>query len=222
MKIAIMQPYFLPYIGFFQLIHHVDTYVIYDDVQYIKGGFLNRNTYVVNNIKKYINISLSKASPNKMIKEIEVIGVISEVLRKIEYSYIKAPYKNDLQHICVSLSNCCGSDLGSFNGSIIEAISDYFNLDSKILYSRDLHYDRQLKGEDKIIQIVKSLGGQVYLNPIGGSHLYSSKKFRENDIDLKFFSPNMFETESFTVLHDIAHYGYKSVKARLLEGGLIS
>ena len=196
MKIAIMQPYFLPYIGFFQLIHHVDTYVIYDDVQYIKGGFLNRNTYVVNNIKKYINISLSKASPNKMIKEIEVIGVISEVLRKIEYSYIKAPYKNDLQHICVSLSNCCGSDLGSFNGSIIEAISDYFNLDSKILYSRDLHRlirrQRQMCIRDR------------------------------NDIDLKFFSPNMFETESFTVLHDIAHYGYKSVKARLLEGGLIS
>lgn len=72
MKIGIMQPYFLPYIGYWQLLNAVDKYVIYDDVNYIKGGWINRNRILINKEPKYFNVKLNGASPNKLINEVEV------------------------------------------------------------------------------------------------------------------------------------------------------
>ena len=67
MKIAIMQPYFFPYIGYWQLIHAVDHFVIYDDVNYIKGGWINRNRILINGKPAYITVPLHKASAFKRI-----------------------------------------------------------------------------------------------------------------------------------------------------------
>ena len=72
MKIGIMQPYFLPYIGYWQLLNVVDKYVIYDDVNYIKGGWINRNRILINKEAKYFNVKLNGASANKLINEVEV------------------------------------------------------------------------------------------------------------------------------------------------------
>ena len=95
MKLGIMQPYFFPYIGYWQLMHAVDSYVIYDDVNYIKGGWINRNRILVNGEVKYFNLQLSGASPNKKINEICVTGntlVNNKNLRILEAAYKKAPY----------------------------------------------------------------------------------------------------------------------------------
>ena len=70
MKVAIMQPYFFPYIGYFQMIDAVDVFVLYDDVNYIKRGWVNRNNILVNGEKKYINVNLLSVSQNKLINEI--------------------------------------------------------------------------------------------------------------------------------------------------------
>ena len=95
MKIGIMQPYFLPYIGYWQLLNVVDKYVIYDDVNYIKGGWINRNRILINKEVKYFNVKLNGASPNKLINEVEVS--LDEVYQKkllktIEENYKKAPF----------------------------------------------------------------------------------------------------------------------------------
>ena len=70
MKLSIMQPYFLPYLGYWQLIASADTFVIYDDVNFIKGGWINRNRYLYQGQPKYFNVTMSGASPNKKINEV--------------------------------------------------------------------------------------------------------------------------------------------------------
>ena len=72
MKIAVMQPYFIPYIGYWQLINAVNTFVIYDDVNYIKRGWINRNRILVDGESHYFNIPVTGASQNKKINEIKV------------------------------------------------------------------------------------------------------------------------------------------------------
>ena len=95
MKIGIMQPYFFPYIGYWQLINAVDKYVIYDDVNYIKGGWINRNRILINDKPSFINLKMNGSSPNKLIKEIHVSNDNrwkNKLLKSIELSYRKAPF----------------------------------------------------------------------------------------------------------------------------------
>ncbi|MEG2614077.1 MAG: WbqC family protein, partial [Alistipes sp.] len=95
MKLGIMQPYFMPYIGYFQLIKAVDKYVIYDDVNYIKGGWINRNSLLISGDKKLFTIALQDASPYKLICEIEIKDDFQKLLKTIHLNYCKAPYYRD-------------------------------------------------------------------------------------------------------------------------------
>ena len=85
----------MPYIGYWQLMNAVDEYVVYDDVNFIKGGWINRNRILVNGEPKYINVQMRGASPFKKINEIEVANDEADIkkkLRMLENSYRKAPY----------------------------------------------------------------------------------------------------------------------------------
>src|SRR5690606_19151193 len=92
MKIAIMQPYLFPYIGYWQLINAVDTFVIYDDVSFINKGYINRNYILLSGKPQRFTLELSKASQNKLINEIEVGNNQNKILRTISFSYKKAPF----------------------------------------------------------------------------------------------------------------------------------
>ena len=92
MKIAIMQPYFFPYIGYFQLINAVDKFVFYDDVNYIKGGWINRNNILLNGEKKYFTLNLKESSSFKKINQIFIGGRTDKLIKTINQSYSKAPY----------------------------------------------------------------------------------------------------------------------------------
>ena len=92
MKLAIMQPYFMPYIGYWQLMNAVDTYVVYDDVNYINRGWINRNNILISGSSYMFTIMLKKASQNKLINEIEILDDFSKLKKQIEFAYKKAPY----------------------------------------------------------------------------------------------------------------------------------
>jgi len=96
MKLAIMQPYFLPYIGYFQLINAVDKYVIYDDVNFIKGGWINRNKILLNGAELRINLPIEGASSFKKINEINVGKNRDKLILTVNQAYKKAPYYNDV------------------------------------------------------------------------------------------------------------------------------
>jgi len=186
MKLGIMQPYFLPYIGYFQLIKAVDKYVIYDDVNYIKGGWINRNNLLISGEKKLFTITLKGASPNKFINEIEIGDDFRKFLKTVQTNYIKAPYYNNIIDLVEKIILFEDKCLSEFIANSIKEILIYLHIDTPIFISSQLSKDCSLKGKDKVINICKYLGSDTYINAIGGQELYDKNEFASHGIDLKF------------------------------------
>lgn len=193
MKIGIMQPYFLPYIGYWQLINAVDKYVIYDDVNFINRGWINRNRILLNGKDKMITLSLREASQNKLIKEIELANNEKEkikLLKTISQSYRKAPFYNLVYPLIEEILNFKELNLGKFLENSIKKIAEYLEINTTILISSEIEKDNMLKGKDKILDICKRLGATKYYNAIGGQELYSYEEFKKNGIELNFLKTN--------------------------------
>lgn len=184
-----MQPYFLPYIGYWQLMNVVDKYVIYDDVNYINRGWINRNRILLNDEPQYFNIPMLGASQNKLINEIEVNNekkVIDKNLRKLQMAYKRAPYYGVVYPMIEKIMTSGKADLASYITESIMIISEYLDIKTELIISSSLDKNVNLKGQDKIIEICKLLQASEYYNAIGGRELYSFEMFRKNDIELKF------------------------------------
>lgn len=189
MKIGIMQPYFFPYIGYWQLIHSVDKYVIYDDVNYIKGGWINRNQILMNGKSKMINLKMDGASSNKLIYEIHVANdkiYIEKLLRTIRHCYAKAPYFSDVFSLIEEIIYFDNLNIAIYLANSINKIADYIGIKTEFLMSSNIEKNDSLKGEDRIIDICKNLNASEYYNAIGGIKLYSQERFDYNGIQLKF------------------------------------
>lgn len=188
-----MQPYFMPYLGYWQLLNAVDKYVIYDDVNYIKGGWINRNCMLLNGKKAFFNLPLLGASPNKHINEIAVNGdyrVRAKIIRQIEAAYRKAPYFKDIFPMISEIYMYESENLALHIKKSIEMVVDYLNIKTELLLSSDIEKNNELSGEDKVIDICKKLGATEYYNAIGGRELYSFNHFKEYNIKLNFLRMN--------------------------------
>ncbi len=186
MKIGIMQPYFLPYLGYWQLINAVDKYVIYDDVQFIKGGWINRNNILINGQKQLFNLLLSGASPNKLINEIAVEDNQTKLIRTIELNYKKAPMYQQVFPLFLHIMEHSDKNLAKFIGNSIVEISKYLSIQTEFIYSSTLDKDNTLRAQDKVLDICKLLNAIKYINAIGGADLYSKESFANNGIQLSF------------------------------------
>lgn len=186
MKIGIMQPYLFPYIGYFQLIKAVDIFVIYDDVNYIKQGWINRNRLLLNGNDFMFNIILKGASSFKKINEIDVDIHHCKLITTIEQAYGKAPYFTQVYPILIRILSNSETNLSKFLTNSLSIIIEYLNIHSIILVSSDIKKDSSLKGDDKVIDICKQLKASNYINAIGGQELYSKEKFASNGLILNF------------------------------------
>lgn len=197
MKVAIMQPYFLPYIGYFQLINSVDKFVIYDDVNYIKKGYINRNNILINGKTHTFTLELIKASQNKKINEIEIGANKEKIFRTIEMAYKKAPVYNEISSLLKNIILYDNHKLSSYLENSIVAICKYLDIKTEIFLSSNIDKNNSLKGEDKIIEICKLLNADEYVNPPGGKDLYKSDNFKINNIKLQFQEVNILEYKQF-------------------------
>ena len=200
MKIGIMQPYFLPYIGYWQLLNVVDKYVIYDDVNYINRGWINRNRILLNSKDKMITLSLKEVSQNKLIKEIELLNNEKErekLLKTISQSYKKAPFYDEVYPLIEEILNYKEINLEKFLENSIKKIIEYLEIDTTILISSEIEKDNMLKGKNKILDICKNLGASEYYNAIGGQELYSYEEFNKESIKLKFLKSGNIEYKQF-------------------------
>ena len=197
MTLAIMQPYLFPYIGYWQLINSVEMFVIYDDVNYIKQGYINRNSILSNGKSQIITLELIGASSNKIIKEIEVGNNREKLLKTIKQNYTKAPYFVTVYSIIENILNQNEKDLANFIGYSLEKISNYLEIDTKFIYSSEIKKDNILKAQDKVLEICKILKANKYINAIGGQELYSKEIFKENDIELNFLKTELVEYKQF-------------------------
>ncbi|MBQ3618421.1 MAG: WbqC family protein [Bacteroidales bacterium] len=189
MKLGIMQPYFLPYIGYWQLLAAVDKYVVYDDVNYIKGGWINRNNFLVQEQKKLVTFSLNGASPNKIINSLSIKDNFASFIGLLNCNYKKAPYFKDIMSLVTNIISFDKSKLSLFLYNSIKEIAHYLDINTELILSSDLKKDNSLKGQDKIIHMCKLLKANEYYNAIGGQKLYNSTIFEKNNIKLIFVQP---------------------------------
>ena len=200
MKLGIMQPYFFPYIGYWQLMNAVDKYVVYDDVNFIKGGWINRNRILVNGKPQYFNVQMKGASPFKLINEIEINNSeisINKNLKTIYMAYHKAPYFPKVNLLIEKILKNQNPNLAEYVINSIKCIAEYLNIKSEIIISSKISKNNELKNQDKVIEICKKLNATEYYNAIGGMELYSFDDFRKNAINLSFLKTNDISYKQF-------------------------
>ena len=186
MTLGIMQPYFMPYIGYWQLMAAVDTYVVYDDVNYIKGGWVARNNILLNGQKHMFTITLNGASPNKLFNEITIKDDFKKFSRLIESAYRKAPYYEEVCTLLERIYSFEDRSLGAFMLNSFQVVLDYLEIDTKLILSSSIEKDNSLKAKDKVKHICHLLGADTYYNAIGGQELYDKNDFKADGIDLCF------------------------------------
>ena len=184
-----MQPYFFPYIGYFQLIANSDVFVIYDDVNFIKKGWINRNTILVNNTPYLFSIPLQNVSQNKLINEIFISDLDkwkTDLLKTISFSYKKAPFYQDVYPLIEKIISFDELNLALYIQNSLQNLCEYLNVNTKLIMSSEIVKNNDLRGENKIIDICLQLGANQYINAIGGIELYTQENFQVKNIDLKF------------------------------------
>lgn len=197
MTLAIMQPYFFPYIGYWQLINAVDTFVVYDDVNFIKQGYINRNSILANNKAQKITLEVIGASSGRMIKEVQVGGNGRKILKNIDQAYKKAPEYEKVFPLIQSILEDPEQNLAKFVGNSIQKISAYLEMNTKIIYSSGLDKDNGLKAQEKVLDICQRLEASHYINMIGGQELYCKETFRSKKIELDFMQTELIEYKQF-------------------------
>jgi hypothetical protein len=188
-SIAIMQPYFFPYIGYWQLIHAVDCFVIYDDVNYIKGGWINRNRILINNIPTYITIPLHQSSPYKSICNTFLQPSFvwrDKLLKMIENTYRRSPYFSDIFAVIEKIIRCETDNLADFLAHQLQVLSVLMGIKTEFILTSRTYKNDFLSGQERVIDICKHENASVYINAIGGKTLYDSNIFSEEGINLNF------------------------------------
>lgn len=202
MKLAVMQPYFFPYIGYYQLIKAVDTFVIYDDVNYIMRGWINRNYILFKNKPHLFVLSLIRPSQNKIINEIMIQDENENSNRKrviniVQQAYNKAPQFKKVFPIIEEIVLNKESNLNRYLRYSLKIITDYVGIDTEFINSSDIEKDNTLKGEAKILEICKRLKTDEYINLIGGRSLYRKEEFGGNNIKLSFIRTKDIQYKQF-------------------------
>lgn len=189
MKLAVMQPYFFPYIGYFQLINAVDKFVIFDDVNYIKKGWINRNKILLNNREFLFTAPLEESSQNRLICDANLFDDNKwkgKFLKTIHTAYKKAPMFKEIYAILEQIINLDEYHLSPYISNSIIQICNYLMIDTQII-SSSIHYKtNHLKGQDKILEICRNEKAREYLNSIGGTGLYQKEAFEKQNIKLFF------------------------------------
>lgn len=202
MKLAIMQPYIFPYIGYFQLLSAVDKFVVYDDVNFIKGGWINRNNILVNKQAHLFTVPLEKASYLSHIRETAVNSRIYDswkmkFLRTLEQSYKKAPYVQEVFPLVSNVLDVQPTNISSLAVSSLKAVCDYMGITTEINDSSIIYNNTHLRAQERVLDICKTETAEQYINPIGGRELYSKEQFRERGVALHFIQTDKIEYEQF-------------------------
>ena len=190
MKLGIMQPYFLPYIGYFQLISATDKFVIYDNIKYTKKGWINRNRMLQNGKDVTFSLPLQKDSDYLTISERKLSGDFKKekLLNQIRGSYSKAQNFDSVYPLVESIVSFEDDNLFSYVSNSIQSCCRFLGVKTEILVSSSLDIDHDLKGQDKVLALCASMGASQYINPIGGVDLYSVDEFKTRGISLSFLN----------------------------------
>jgi len=201
MKLAIMQPYLFPYIGYFQLINAVDKFVVYDNIQFSKKGWINRNRILVNGKDEFFTVPIKKDSDFLNIDQRKLADTYqvekNKLLRRIDASYKKAPYFEQVFPLLKKVFDNNEENLFTFIYRSILTVCTYLEIKTEIIISSTLQIDEGLRSQDKVLAICKATNASMYINPAGGMELYSREIFEQRNVELKFLTPEPVTYKQF-------------------------
>lgn len=234
MKIAIMQPYLFPYIGYFQLINSADKFVIYDDVNFIKQGWINRN-YILANKRKYLfSIPLENISSFKPINEIFISELAynnwsKKFFATLKHSYNDAPFFESVYDIIYQFLNLKHNKIVTLALGSIKSICRYLDIKTELIESSSIYNNKELNGEERVIDICKKEKATEYINSAGGLNLYSKQNFLSNGLKLSLlknlcaaYNQNLKEfIPDLSIIDTLMFNDIKSVKLMLNQYELL-
>jgi hypothetical protein len=209
--ISIMQPYFFPYIGYFQLMAESDIFVVHDTVQYIKGGWINRNRILDRKgAAAWITLPVLAASHALEIRERQYAPEkddAQQIVRRIENAYCRAPNLREVMPLIREIMNFDDSSVAAFNLALLKRVASRLGLGVQFVRASELPRTPGLKGQDRVIDVCKRLGATRYVNPIAGSVLYDANVFREHGLSLSFLEtavePCSDKYPYLSIIHDL-------------------
>lgn len=214
MKVAIMQPYFFPYLGYFQLMNAVDLWVNMDHASFIKKGFMHKN---IIEGEQPIRLPLLGASQNKNTREIQVDFENKDFWKlktTLEHKYSKAPFFDQAMDIFKRAESGAPDSLAAFNLHLIHEIHSYLGMETKVVET-SIGLTEQKKA-DGMIEIAQHFGADEIYNPIGGAQIYDKEYFRSQGIELRFLKLDSEEAEDkLSIFHHLCHSSAEELKGRL-------
>jgi hypothetical protein len=199
MQVGIMQPYFLPYIGYFQLINAVDVFIVYDNIKYTKKGWINRNRMLQNSKDVMFSLSLKNDSDYLDVCQRELASDFNrgKLLNQFKGAYQHAPYFAQTYPLVEQIVQYEEANLFRFLHYSIAKTCEHLGISTEIRVSSKIAIDHDLKNQDKVLALCEAVGASTYVNAIGGMELYSKETFREKGIELKFIKSNPFAYPQF-------------------------
>lgn len=194
-----MQPYFLPYIGYFQLIAAADKFIVYDNIKYTKKGWINRNRMLQNGKDVMFSLPLKKDSDALDVRERELAADFNpdKLLNQYRGAYRRAPYFEQTYPLLENIVQHKDINLFAYIHHSIVRICEHLGIATKICISSEIAINHDLKGQEKVLALCAAVDARQYVNAIGGMALYSKAAFLDASIDLKFIQSHPFEYPQF-------------------------
>lgn len=201
-RLAVMQPYLFPYIGYFQLVAAVDRFVFYDDVNYMKGGWINRNRLFLSGKVSWFTLPLCDASPQRKINELHIHpdgAWRRKLLASARQSYGKAPFFEQAYAMLESIVLSRETSLSVLARESVMAVARYLELGTEFFVSTGRYGNEDLRGSDRILDICRQEQAAEYHNLPGGMALYSAEEFSAAGVELHFVQPELPEYSQLEV-----------------------
>lgn len=197
MRLAIMQPYFFPYLGYYSLIKKTDKFILFDTVQFIRHGWIERNR-VLKPAEgwQYVAVPLEKKSLSTLIHEVEIKNAEDwkgKIVRQLEHYKKRSPFYRETLNVIEDSLSIDTNSIVKLNENILKKTCEYFGIPLVIsVYSEmNLIVDEVTHPGEWALQISKALNAKEYLNPTGGMEIFRPDQFKNAGIDLKFLGNNL-------------------------------
>jgi len=200
MKLAIMQPYLFPYLGYFQLVAAVDKFVFYDDVNFIKNGWINRNRILLGSECMYLTIPLAGASSHSKINQVRVDPVSrwrERLSKSMRQAYARAPYFEPVNALFNAVISTDEDRISEIAKRSVTGIARYLGLHTSFVTSSATYANETLRGQDRVLDICRREHASVYLNLPGGRAMYEPGGFAAAAVKLRFIGPRLSAYQQF-------------------------
>lgn len=189
-----MQPYLFPYLGYYQLVNAVDEFVFLDDVNFIKRGYVNRNSILMDGKTYRFTLPVEDVSQFRTIRDHRYMPDAGrKLLQQLRHAYSKAPYFTQVLGLVEGVLATEDLSVASLNARSVTDVFRYLHIERPFFFSSELDPGRAQSGEDRLIGLCEHRQTSIYINAAGGKALYDPACFAQHGLKLGFIQPHFAE-----------------------------